>query len=471
MPSPAASLIFAAFIILKNPFVQYRLEMQEAIKLAFPIILGQLGVILMGVADTIMVGRLGSDVLASANQANNIFFMVSGITFGVLFSVSTLVSIKVGEGRASDSFITYRAGLAAAIILFAFQFTVLEIIASNFQWLGQTEPVNQMAPGFLRIINFSILPMLLIITARQFTDGLGHTMVAMFITIGGLLMNIFLNYLLIYGNWGFPKLGLNGAGWATLISRILMALSALWYIRYAPAVAKYRPMKMPSWEAIKAELPEIWKIGLPIGLLTFAEWACFSISGIMVGWLDDNPQDNTRLAAHAVALNVASVTYMVVSGIAIAGSIMVGNAYGEENKKKIKNVANAILWIIVVFEIINALIFILFNRQIADLYGVKPDVHKYVLPLLAMAAIFQLADGIQAGAMNLLRGIKDVNFASGISVLSYWVISLPLSYFLGIAMEGDVYGIWLGFTIGLFVAALFGVFRFYLRHKTLNFEY
>lgn len=440
--------------------------MAEAVKLAYPIILGQLGIILMGVADTIMVGRLGSDVLASANQANNIFFMVSGITFGVLFAVSALVSIKVGEGRASESFITYRAGLVVAMILFVFQFSVLEIIASNFEWLGQTEQVNAMAPGFLRIINFSILPMLLIIAARQFTDGLGHTMVAMFITIGGLLLNILLNYLLIYGNWGFPAMGLNGAAWATLIARLLMALAAVWYIRYAPAVAKYRPPIMPRWNEIKAELPEIWRMGLPIALQTFAEWACFSISGIMVGWLGAS-----RLAAHAVALNVASVTYMVVSGVAIAGSIMVGNAYGEENKKKIKNVANAILWIIVVFELVNALLFIIFNRQIANLYGVSGDVSQYVLPLLLMAAIFQLADGIQAGAMNILRGIKDVNWASGISVLSYWVVSLPLSYFLGIAMEGDVYGIWLGFTIGLFVAALFGVFRFYLRHKTLNFEY
>src|SRR5688572_28146139 len=129
--------------------------MAEAVKLAYPIILGQLGIILMGVADTIMVGRVGSDVLASANQANNIFFMVSGITFGVLFAVSALVSIKVGEGRASESFITYRAGLVVALIMFVFQFTVLEIIASNFEWLGQTEQVNALAPGFLRIINFS----------------------------------------------------------------------------------------------------------------------------------------------------------------------------------------------------------------------------------------------------------------------------------------------------------------------------
>jgi multidrug resistance protein, MATE family len=245
-----------------------------------------------------------------------------------------------------------------------------------------------------------------------------------------------------------------------------MALSALWYVRYSKDIAQFRPAKMPGFKEVKAELPGIWTVGLPIALQTFAEWACFSISGIMVGWLGAS-----QLAAHAVALNVASVTYMVVSGVAIAGSIMVGNAYGESNAVKVKRVANAILWIIVVFEVFNAAVFLVFNRAIAGLYGVSDDVSKYVLPLLLIAAVFQLADGIQAGAMNLLRGIKDVNWSSAISVLSYWIISLPLSYFLGIVMNWDVYGIWFGFTLGLFVAAFFGVLRFYLRQKALKFEF
>ena len=270
---------------------------------------------------------------------------------------------------------------------------------------------------------------------------------------------------MIYGHLGFPKWGLEGAAYATLIARLVMAATALLYVRYSRQMRQYRPEKNPSLSEVVGELPEIWRIGLPIALQTFAEWACFSISGIMVGWLGA-----TRLAAHAVALNVASVSYMIVSGFAIAGSILVSNAFGEESKVKIKRSANAALWVILVAESIFALTFVLFSRPIAILYGVSADVQIYVLPLLLMAAVFQLADGIQAGAMNILRGIKDVNFASGISVLSYWIISLPLSYFLGIAMEGDIYGIWLGFTIGLFVAAIFGVSRFYLRHQTLNFE-
>lgn len=439
--------------------------MGDTLRLAYPIILGQLGMILMGVADTIMVGRLGSDVLASANQANNIFFMLSGLSFGVLFSVSTLVSIKVGEGRSKDTFITYRAGLIAAIIMFVVQYAMLEVIAENFHWLGQVGRVNELAPGFLRIINLSILPMLVNIATRQFTDGLGHTKVSMLITFFGLLLNIVLAWVMIYGNLGCPAMGLNGAAWATLIARCCMSLAGLWYVRYSSFMAIYRPQKMPGLAEIRKELPEIWKLGLPIALQTFAEWACFSVSGIMVGWWGEQ-----RLAAHAVALNVASVTYMVVSGFAIAGSIMAGNAYGEGNKHKIKRIANAVFLLIAAFEILNALFFLAGSGLIAKIYGVSEDVREFVIPLLMLAAIFQLADGIQAGAMNLLRGVKDVNWASVISVLSYWVVSLPLSYYLGKVMEFDVFGIWVGFTIGLFVAAIFGVLRFYLRQRSLSFD-
>lgn len=457
--------IFAA--ILQNPFRTYKVEIIEALKLAYPIILGQLGIILMGVSDTIMVGRLGSDALASVNQANNIFFMFSGISFGVLFSVSTMVSIKVGEGKAAESFITYRAGLLAALIMFVGQYAVMETITANFSLLGQKGRVNELAPAFLHIINLSVLPMLINIATRQYTDGLGHTKVAMITTLSGLLLNIFLAWIMIYGNLGCKAMGINGAAYATLISRCCMAMAGLWFVRYSQGfMKKYRPIKMPPFKEVKSELPQVWKLGLPIALQTFAEWACFSISGIMVGWWGAS-----RLAAHAVALNVASLTYMVVSGIGIAGSIMVGNAYGEANKKKIKRVANAVFLLIAVFELLNALFFTFGSGLIAQVYGVTAEVRGFVIPLLLLAAVFQLADGIQAGAMNLLRGITDVNWASVISVLSYWVVSLPLSYYLGKVMEGDVFGIWLGFTIGLFVAAISGVFRFYLRHRSLNFEY
>jgi len=450
---------------MQNPFVIYKTQISETLKLAYPIILGQLGIILMGVADTLMVGPLGSEVLASANQANNLFFMVSGLTFGVLFSISTLVSIKVGQKRAADGFITYRAGLVVALVLFVFQYLVLQVFVYNFHWLGQDEAVTRLAPGLLNILSWSILPLLINVVTRQFTDGLGYTKIAMLITLGGLGLNVLLCWVFIYGHWGFDAMGLNGAGYATLVSRTAMALVGLWYVRYSAFMRKYVPSVMPKWDKISEEMPSIWRLGLPVALQTFAEWACFGLSGVMVGWYGSK-----QLAAHAVALNVASVTYMVVSGIAMAGAIIVGNNYGEKNRHQIRHAAHAVFLIIGVFEVINAVAFVFGNQVIASLYDVKPEVMPTILPLFILAAVFQLADGIQAGAMNMLRGIKDVNWSSGLCILSYWVISLPLSYALGVWQNWQVYGIWIGFTVGLFVAAGLGVWRFYSHLRVLTFE-
>ncbi len=441
----------------------YRTEIVEILKLSYPIILGQLGITLMGVADTIMVGGLGKEALAGVNQANNIFFMLSGLTFGILFAVSTLVSIKVGEGKPEKGFITYRAGLLVSLILFVFQLIILWVLISNFHWLKQTDSVNEIATRFLKIVAWSILPMLFFLTSRQFTDGLGHTKVSMFITIGGLLLNVFLNWLLIYGNWGFPQLGYEGAAWATLFSRIAMALSGIWYVRYSKLMQSYLPKLMPKFREIWTESFAIWKIGFPLGLQTFAEWACFAFSGVMVGWYGE-----AQLAAHAMALSAASFTYMVASGIAMAGSIMAGNGYGEQNRFKIRRVAHVTFFLLGVFEILNAAGFIIFNEQIARLYKADSEVITFILPLFFLAALFQLSDGIQAGAMGLLRGIKDVVWASIISIISYWLVSLPLSYYLGEVLGQEVYGIWTGFTIGLFIASVLGVWRFYRRVKVLT---
>lgn len=443
----------------------YAEHIKPMLALAWPIILGQLGMILMGVADTLMVGRLGSAALASANQANNLFFMVCGLTFGVLFSVSTLVSIKIGAGKMKEVFMTYRAGLWVSAILALVQTVILQLAVHRFDWFGQSQEVNALTPSYLSILTWSIYPMLLYVTMKQFTDGLGFTRLSMYITFGGLGANVLLNYAFIYGHWGIPAMGLDGAGYATFLSRLLM-LGASWLlIRKHSALQPYRPDQAAPWRDVWAETRQIWTIGLPLALQTFAEWACFGISGIMVGWLGKHPH-----AAHTVALNVASFTFMVASGFAIAGSIVAGNAYGEQNREKLRKTGHAVLLVLALFEVVNAVAFVVFARPLARLYSVEEPVMPYILPLLMLAAIFQLADGIQAGGMNLLRGIKDVRWSGAISVLSYWVVSLPLSYGLGIYLDWGVSGIWLGFTVGLFVAALLSVRRFYLQLNRLTFE-
>ncbi len=438
---------------------------KQALTLATPIIFGQLGIMLTGIADTVMVGRLGNHVLAAANQANNAFFLVISFAMGMLFSISTLVSIKHGEGRPRTAFITYRAGLILSCILFFMVFVIMEAITRNFHWLQQVPEVTAIAPEFLRILNYSSLPMLVFIAARQYTDGLSFTRVSMWMTIGGLAVNIFLNWVLIYGNLGAPALGLNGAGYATLIARTAMALGLFIFIWKSRKLRPFRPAHSPTWKEITDEFIELLKIGLPVGFQFFAEVACFSISGLMVGGIS-----TMQAAAHGIALNVASLTYMAISGLAQAGGILAGNAFGEHNVQKLRETGKVILGLTVVFQLFFALCFILFARSIAAAYGLTGHTVDVAVSLLMLAAVFQLADGVQVVAMNLLRGIKDVQIASGIAIFAYWCISLPLGYFLGIVMHGDAAGVWWGFTTGLFVAAAFATARFFYMLNKLQFK-
>lgn len=419
----------------------------------------------MGIVDAVQLGRLGPQYLAAANQGNNIFFMFCSLTMGVLYAISPLVSIHIGAGEKDKPFVLFKSGLWVALALFLLHLGCMQVCIRYFHWFGQTPDINELAPQYLEILCWSALPLLLFLVMREYSDGLGFTKIAMYLTFGGLFLNIFLNYLLIYGNWGFPKLEVRGAALATLISRIVIMVIGFIYLRRAKVFQEYRPKIKLKTAEIGANVANILKMGGPIALQTFAEWGGFAVSGIMVGWLGAN-----QTAAHAAALSSAAFTYMLVSGLAIAGSIMVGNGYGEKNKTHILKTSKVILFLIVSIEIIFALIFLFGNKYISAMYDLSPKVEIFILPLLMLAALFQIADGLQAGAMYMLRGVKDVKWASAISVISYWFIGIPLSYFLGIYLKGNVYGIWTGFTAGLFIAAILGIWRFYKNLKNITFD-
>jgi MATE family multidrug resistance protein len=440
----------------------YRREMKQALQLAYPIILGQVGIMLMGVADTVMVGSLGRDVLAASVAANNIFWLVYFLGMGILFAISPLVAIYCGEGRAAKGYLSYRAGVWVTCVLSVALFALLEGIISNIGWLRQSKEVEPLAADFLRILNYSGLPMLLFVSSRQFTDGLGFTKVAMYITGAGLLLNVLLNWVLIYGNLGFAPMGLNGAAYATLVSRVLMALAAMLYIRFAPAMKTYHPEQRFSSNEIREEAGRVFEVGLPIGLQFFAEVACFAFSGIMAGWVNA-----THQSAHGIALNLASLTYMAASGLSAAGSIMAGNAYGEKNRRKVRRAGNAVLAMVLLYMFCTALIFLIFRKPLSVAYTDDVQVVSVASGLLIYAALFQLADGVQAVSLGLLRGIKDVRTPSVALVVCYWLIGLPLGWWLGFGAGMETEGIWIGFTAGLFLTAIFASSRFYLQVKKL----
>ncbi|MEY3982611.1 MAG: hypothetical protein RL160_168 [Bacteroidota bacterium] len=436
--------------------------MKQALRLAYPIILGQVGIMLMGVADTVMVGNLGREVLAASVAANNIFWLIYFLGMGILFALSPLVAIYSGEGRPEKGYLSYRAGIWVTVGLSVVLFALLEGIIGNIGWLRQSKEVEPLAASYLRIVNFSGLPMLLFVSSRQFTDGLGFTKVAMYITGGGLLLNVFLNWVLINGNLGCAALGLDGAGYATMISRIIMAIAAMTYIRYAPGMKKYHPEQRFSTNEIREEAGRVFEVGLPIGLQFFAEVACFAFSGIMAGWVNA-----THQSAHGIALNLASLTYMAASGLSAAGSIMAGNAFGEKNRRKVRRAGNAVMAMVLLYMTATAVLFLVFRGALASAYTDDAAVVGVATVLLIYAALFQLADGVQAVSLGLLRGIKDVRIPSIALVVCYWIIGLPLGWWLGFGADLKTEGIWIGFTVGLFLTALFASARFYLQVKKI----
>ena len=445
--------------VLKKPFPISELKM-KAIKLSVPMVLGQLGLMLQGVTDVIMVGPLGDDYISSANMANNAFFLLIAFFMGLLFSVSTLVSIKDGEKRRNETPLTYKTGMWLSIIAAVFIIILNELTISNFTLLRQVEEINAIAPLYLRIIGWSSIPFLLFVSARQFSDGLGHTAVGMYISVGGFLVNILFNGIGINGWLTGVPLGIEGAAYATLSTRVLMAAGMMWYIAKHKTMSQLVPSKTFTWSVFKIEAAELIRIGIPLGLQFFAEVACFAVSGLIVGTIS-----SVQAAAHAVALTVAALTYMSVSGLAQAGGILAGNFYGERDIAKLRLLGIDMVHLGLIFQIFFGGLLYIFRTPIAMAFKLSGETLELTVILLGIACVFQIMDGLQVVAMNLMRGIKDVRSSMIIAMLSYWIIPIPFSYYVGVKMGYGAEAVWWGLVIGLTVSSILGVGRYFWKLK------
>jgi MATE family multidrug resistance protein len=332
-----------------------------------------------------------------------------------------------------------------------------------FQYFQQSPEINQQAPSFMAIIIVSNAFMFVFAAAKQLSDGLSRTYVAMMITVSGLILNLILNIILINGYLGFPKMGLLGSATSTLIVRILMMLSLLTYLFRTKSFKKYLHTKYKH--LITNNLVKIiFKTGIPSGLQFFFEIAAFSLAVIMMGWLGEN-----QLAAHQIAINVASTTYMMASGLGIAGGIRVGEGRGLKSIEKIRFSGNVALVLVIVFMAIMMSAILAFNRFLVELYISDTEVISIAIELMVVAAIFQVSDGIQVVSLGVLRGISDVNIPTWITMFAYWGLSLPLGYFLAFNLQMNAIGIWLGLLAGLTASAILLTLRFFYLIKRINY--
>jgi len=433
----------------------FKENFSKTTSLAVPVMLSQLGQVLVGVADSMMVGRLGAEPLAAASLANSIFFVALMFGIGVSMAITPLVAMEDGKKNPGKISRLFNHGFIINMATGTMLFLLIVMASPLLNHLNQPEEVVIQAIPYLAIITLSMLPFMFFQTFKQLAEGLSQTKQAMYITLFCNGINIFLNWVMIYGNMGFPALGLNGAGWATLISRVLMGGIIVYYVRNSK---RYKPYSL-SLRIKKLSFPMIskmLKIGVPTGFQFIFEVGAFSTAAIMMGWISVN-----ALAAHQIAINLASVSYMMASGLSVAAMVRVGNQLGRNDIKSLREAGFTVFVMVTLFMSITAFIFIVFREFLPSLYIEDQEVIKMSATLLIIAGLFQLSDGIQVVGLGALRGMSDVRVPTMVTLVAYWVIGLPLGYFFAFVLGMQEVGIWYGLLIGLTVTGILLLFRFH----------
>ncbi|MBI9072190.1 MAG: MATE family efflux transporter [Melioribacteraceae bacterium] len=444
---------------------KYISEIKKTFTLAVPVIIGQLGHVLLGITDSAMVGRVGSDQLAASSLVNGIFFLLLVLGIGISIAVTPLVAMAKGGNNHEECGILLRQSLLVNIF-FSIIFTGLVFIASYFlEYLNQPEEVVLLAGSYMRIIGFSIIPFMLFQTYRQFIEGLSFTKPAMYIAIISNVVNVFGNWILIYGKLGMPALGLDGAGYASLITRLFMAIALFSFVVTNKHFKEYDPtlrFKNINWPIIR----KLINLGVPSGFTAFFEVFAFSFSSIMMGWISSN-----ALAAHQIGISFASISFMIILGISAASTIRVGTAMGKKDFDSLKPIGFSSIMFSSILMSSFGIIFIAFRNYLPWLFVVDTEVIEIAASLLVIAAFFQISDGVQAVGLGLLRGITDVKIPMIATFIAYWVISLPVGYIIAFKYEMGAIGIWIGLLLGLTLVAIFFTLRFNYKIEVIKNEH
>lgn len=450
---------------LRTLFKPYRPHFRETLKLAWPVVIGLMGFNLMGLIDSLMIGELSYVHLSAAALANGVFMILTIIGMGLSFALSPLVAEAEASdqpGRVGD---LLRQGTYVGLILAAV-LSVLTYFGADALYL-MDQPLQDvvLADGYLRILSYSVVPLLVFMIFKQFTDGLSLTRPAMWVTLLGLAVNTLANWLLIYGYWGLPRLELEGAGWGTLISRIVMLVVMVGYVLRSRRFAAYRLSQ--NWGKLQPNLMKrIAELGLPSGFQHFFEVAAFVGCTVIIGWMD-NP--SASRAAHQIVLQLASVSFMVVLGFSAAATIRVGQALGRQDLPNLRRAGFTGVMMAVGFMACSGVVFMLARDYFPAFFNDNARVLEISAQLMIMAGFFQVFDGAQAVGVGILRGIQDVKIPTLITFVAYWLISLPTGYVLGIVFDLGVIGVWIGLLVSLFIAGalLNGRFHYLTRPQVV----
>ena len=425
--------------------------------------MGSLGHLLVGLIDDIMVGRLGAVELAATSLGNSLVFIALSIGIGFSFAITPLIAESDGECDKEKGRSVFQHGLILTTILGIAMFIMLLLLKPILYHLNQPEEVVVLAVPYYEIVAISMIPLMIFQGFKQFTDGLSQTKYAMYATILTNIVNVVLNFALIYGIWIFPRLELVGAALGTLISRVVMVVFLYIVLMRKDKFAIY--MKTLKIDEIKKSIfKKIMSLGFPTALQMLFEVGLFTASVMLAGTLGAFPQ-----AANQIALKLASTTFMIAVGIGVAATVRVGNQKGLKNYIELRRIAfsNFLLILIIMFTF--SIGFMVFKDILPWIFTDNLEVIKIASSLLIIAGLFQLSDGLQAVILGGLRGLQDVNVPSGITFIAYWIIGFPVCYYLGSIADLGTFGIWIGLLTALTSSALMLFLRFnYLSNKLIQ---
>jgi len=452
----------------------YTKEFKYNWKLAAPVMLGMLGHTFVQFVDNIMVGQLGTAELAAVSLGNSFVFIAMSLGIGFSTAITPLVAEADTANDFNQGKSAFKHGLFLCTVLGLSLFFMLYLAKPLMYLMKQPLEVVELAIPYLNLVAFSLVPLIIFQAFKQFSDGLSMTRYPMYATILANVINVILNYVFIFGKFGFPELGIIGAAYGTLVSRIVMVIY-LWWLLKGKEKSKNYVTNIKFFVLESSMLKKLMSLGAPSAMQMFFEVAIFTAAIWLSGLLGKNPQ-----AANQIALNLSSMTFMIAMGLSVASMVRVGNQKGLQNYVELRRIAFSLFLLGTIFATCFALLFFAFHDQLPKLYVDLDDAKNFVdntevvaiaSKLMLAAAIFQISDSIQVVVLGALRGLQDVKIPTIITFISYWLVGFPISWFLGKEEAYASFGIWLGLLAGLTTASILLYIRFnYLTKKLIKAE-
>ncbi|NJS40682.1 MAG: MATE family efflux transporter [Rhodobacteraceae bacterium] len=442
------------------PLIPRRIHARETLALGLPLAGSHLAQMALHVTDVVMMGRYGVLPLAAVVLGASSFFVVYVLGSGFAKAVMPMVAAALGRGDETQVRRDTRMGLWLSILFGLLVMPVFWWSGAILLALGQDPEVSTIAQGYLRIVGFGLVPALCVTVLQSYLSALGRTQVVLWVTILAVLLNIAVNYALIFGNWGFPELGARGAAVATISTQVMSLIVLGLYAGFLPSLRRYHLFQRfwrPDWQA----MGQVWRLGVPIGLTGLAEGGLFQASALMMGWIG-----TVELAAYGIALEVAALTFMLHVGLSSAATIRIARFDGRGDRVALRQAAKMAILISLGVALASVTLFLSVPEPIVSLFLDldKPEsaaIVAYGSVLLMLAALFQLADGMQVIALGLLRGVQDTRVPMVLATVSYWLIGIPCSYVLAFPMGYGGVGLWLGLVVGLACASASLMWRFW----------